>query len=211
MNAVLRTMTFVIALALCASALAVVEVGLEIPHDDRTARFKAADSAEFAEARLLALFIEQIGLADRERKVPDRQWPYNFERLSEAQVTKGLGKGVEEIKIERYARPAGANEIVSLSNYKIEDVRKGLEPRYFEIDDVGAICVYFSSDGRALSDAIVYLRVDDDFRALTKKNADVKQRAAWETKKLRELKKRLHVKEDVVQRDGKWIIAREGE
>jgi len=196
----MRALTFAALVCVASPAEAVVTVWLEVPHDESSARTAAQKFPEFGESAGLLLLIERLATADRAQAHEGVKFPYNYENLSQDQIEKRLGKPIE-FKADRYARPCAGSEVVLPGGLQRGDLDGFMgRSRFYELKDVGGVLVFYSARQVAISPAVVYLRTDDEFVPLKKKEDAVK-RLTWETKKLRTLKEWLGIPEDVAKNE----------
>lgn len=205
-----RLFSLLLLISVIGQAHGVDSVWVQIPHDDARARKEAQELPVSIESALLLKLIESLALADRSKEKTGLEFPDCFQCLSKTDIEKRLGLPFEFVA-ERYARPCLGAEIVFPLGGPIGDI-KTFESRlkFYELKDVGGILVLYTTKGVAISPAIVYLRVDEEFVPLRKRQ-DVMGRLEWEVPRLRKLKKWLLVPEAVAKDNkGEFRITRVG-
>jgi len=157
---------------------------------------------------LLLSIIEPLAIADRSRK-SGLKFPNSYEALSQKELQKRLGSPIEW-NSRKYARPCAGQDIVFPLGVRADEAGGLLErAKFYELKGVGGILVLYSTDNVAVSPAIVYLETNKGFVAL-KGRDDLSKRLDWEGTKLRQLRKWLAIPEDVVMKDGEFVVASEG-
>jgi hypothetical protein len=171
---------------------------LDIPHDEVSVRGAVGDLPESLEHRGLLWLMKNLATADRSQKSEGVEFPYCFKHLSREQLRKKLGTPVE-FKEEHYALPCVASWLVNASlpsGVKAKDI----DFEFYELKGVGGVQVDLTPQGKVVTEGIVYLKTDDKFVPLKKKE-DISKRLEWEARKLRELKNWLSIPEDVAKND----------
>jgi len=191
-------------------AIAVVIIFTSAAHDNPIVRSEVANLPEMKEWMLHVSLIERFAVADRARPVADGLSPPQsrepmYEALRRGEIEKGLGRPVTW-NAASYVRPVAGRLAVNLGGPRPKDLEPELPSAFYELPKVGGILVYFSTDGAALSPAIVYLRTDEQLTPM-RRMEDLVSRLHWEIPKLKRLKEWLQVPEQLQRSDdGVWQI-----
>jgi hypothetical protein len=146
-------------------ALAVVLISTSAPHDNQIVRSEVAKLPEMKEWMLHVALIEQLAVADRSRPRTARALPVSplvpmYDSLRRERLDHDFGPPVPW-SAASYVRPVAGRFLVYLEGAQPKDLEPELRSAFYELPEVGGILVYFSTEGAALSPAIVYLRTDE--------------------------------------------------